>query len=118
MTEWSEGRNALISLGDENIQILKYINGSAFIVKGVYNFCYTAFTNLNAYVLSEPIAFFILTDPYSSIISALVNVIVASITITSIVMDPRIMLSKDYELTSLFTMDLSFTYIPNTIAGV
>ena len=94
MTNWREGRNAWSSIGDDSIEIFKYVNASVFIISGVYTFASTFFSNLNAYVLTEPIAFFILQDPYSSIISAFVSIIAASVTLTSVLLDPKIMLSK------------------------
>ena len=117
-TEWSEGDDAVYPIGYDNIQILKYVNAAAFIVNGLYSFTVTGFTNMNTYILSEPFSFLILQDPFSGIIAAVVKVIVLSITITSVIVDPMIMLSNDYEITSLYTMDYVFTYTPTSMAGV
>ena len=68
---------------------------------------------LNAYVLSDDEQIEIISDGvWGTIMSVAFTILGLVITITSKVLDPKVTLSDNYEITSLYTMDIAFTYIP------
>ena len=81
----------------------------------MYSFAYTLLASLNAYVLPKDsqLDVPILSDgPVGTILSLAATILGLVFTITSTILDPVVMLSDGSEITSLYTMDIAFTYIP------
>ena len=118
-TTWTEGDSALLPVGDSGIKVLQIANALSFIFTGAYSFVYTLMGATNAYLLEDEDQIGFLSDGVTgTILDVVATILGLIITITSKILDPKIVLSDNYEITSLYTMDIAFTYIPVALRAI